>query len=116
MYVPVIVAAPDTVIGLAGVAAGVVSAYRLPATVLATGSAYADVTVAPLSKNALNGRSPAVLGLPATVTTVPVESAPIPLCANVSWNWTLYVPVIVAAPDTVIGLAGLVAGVVRAYR
>ena len=45
------------------------------------------VTVAPLSKNALNGSCAAVfVTLPLIVTTDPVESPPIPLCANVSWN------------------------------
>src|SRR5207302_11167414 len=87
-----------------------------PVPVQETGATSAYATNATWTSNALNGRSPAVLGLPATVTTVPVESVPIPLCANVSWNWILYVPAIVAAPDTVVGLAGLGAGVVRVYR
>ncbi len=56
----------------------------------------------------------AIFAPPSTVTTVPVESVPMPVCVKTTWYWALYVPVTVTAPDTVKGLAGDGAGVVSA--
>ncbi len=86
LYVPVTVTGPVTVNPVAGVGTGVVNAYRFPATELATGSLNTYDTGLVSSNHSLVGSWAAVLGVTPIVTTVPVESPTIPLCAKVTSN------------------------------
>src|SRR5262249_62377466 len=88
----------------------------LPATALVPYTTLFRSTDAPSSKKALNSGVANTLGLPFTVTIVAAGAASvIPAWANVTWYWALYVPVTVIDAFTVIGVAGVGAGVVRTY-